>query len=71
MIKRDLLPLDKFLAKVKDANRQGLKEVRIDTRDAVEISTLLAQLLLNQQVSAPPEVKEVTNSTQMDGGKFK
>ncbi len=68
MIKRDLSPLDKFLAKVKDANRQGLREVRIDTRDAVEITTLLAQILLNQQITTTP-VKETT--TPLDGGKFK
>ena len=70
MIKRDLSPLDKFLAKVKDANRQGLKEVRLDTRDAVEISTLLAQILLNQQIM-PMVAKETTSMAPLDGGKFK
>jgi hypothetical protein len=71
MIKRDTTPLDKFLAKVKDASRLGLKEVRIDTRDAVDISTLLAQILLEQQVQKEPLPKEETSGTQLDGGKFK
>lgn len=70
MIKRDTTPLDKFLAKVKDASRQGLKEVRIDTRDAVDISTLLAQILLEQHKPTLSLPKEET-SNQLDGGKFK
>lgn len=70
MIKRDTTPLDKFLAKVKDASRQGLKEVRIETRDAVDISTLLAQILLEQYKPTLPLPKEET-SNQLDGGKFK
>jgi hypothetical protein len=72
MINRDLTPLDKFLAKVKDASRQGLKEVRLDTRDAIEITTLLAQILLKQQIATvTKEVGPTSLSKQMDGGKFK
>lgn len=71
MINRDLTPLDKFLAKVKDASRQGLKEVRLDTRDAIEITTLLTQILLKQQIAtAPRDVVPASLSKSMDGGKF-
>jgi len=71
MINRDLTPLDKFLAKVKDASRQGLKEVRLDTRDAVEITTLLTQILLKQQITNMVP-KDVAPSTKpLDGGKFR
>ena len=72
MINRDLTPLDKFLAKVKDASRQGLKEVRLDTRDAIEITTLLTQILLKQQIAtAPRDVAPASLSKPMDGGKFR
>ena len=72
MINRDLTPLDKFLAKVKDASRQGLKEVRLDTRDAIEITTLLTQILLKQQIAtAPKEVTPASSFKPTDGGKFK
>jgi hypothetical protein len=71
MINRDLTPLDKFLAKVKDASRQGLKEVRLDTRDAIEITTLLTQILLKQQIATvPKDVVPASLSKPMDGGKF-
>lgn len=70
MINRDLTPLDKFLSKVKDASRQGLREVRLDTRDAVEITTLLTQILLKQQIGVVP--KDLDPLTKpLDGGKFK
>lgn len=73
MINRDLTPLDKFLAKVKDASRQGLKEVRLDTRDAIEITTLLTQILLKQQIAntALKDVAPVSTTKPFDGGKFK
>jgi len=73
MINRDLTPLDKFLAKVKDASRQGLKEVRLDTRDAIEITTLLTQILLKQQIAniVAKEVAPVPSLKPLDGGKFK
>lgn len=72
MINRDLTPLDKFLAKVKDASRQGLKEVRLDTRDAIEITTLLTQILLKQQIATvKKEVTPVSSVSPLDGGKFK
>jgi hypothetical protein len=72
MIFRDTAALDKFLAKVKDASRLGLKEVRLDTRDAVDISALLAQMLLDLR---RPRIEEKPPqdipSTSLDGGKFK
>ena len=73
MIKRDIAPLNKFLAKVKDASRLGLKEVRIDTRDAVEMSTLLAQILLDQHAVAQPVVPlaDTRKSGYTDGGGFR
>ena len=72
MINRDLTPLDKFLAKVKDASRQGLKEVRLDTRDAIEITTLLTQILLKQQITAvKKEAVPTAPVSPLDGGKFK
>jgi hypothetical protein len=71
MIKRDLASLDKFLAKVKDASRTGLKEVRIDTRDAIEMTTLIAQLLLDASRQQYTIVKQEPAKTQLDGGLFK
>jgi hypothetical protein len=70
MINRDLTPLDKFLAKVKDASRQGLKEVRLDTRDAVEITTLLTQILLKQQITNMVPKDIAPSIKPLDGGKF-
>lgn len=68
MNNRDLSVLNKFLAKVKDSSRQGLREVRIETRDAVEITTLLAQILLSQQTIS---TTSNTTSGPLDGGGFK
>lgn len=72
MIKRDTTPLSKFLAKVKDASKLGLKEVRLDTKDAVEISTLLAQMLLDQHsTQKEPNIVVKSNFQSTDGGLFK
>lgn len=71
MIKQDIAPLNRFLAKVKDASRSGLKEVRISTKDAVEISTLLALVLL-EKVDQPVEYPvPVIGKSHTDGGSFK
>ena len=70
MIKRDITALDKFLTKVRDANRSGLREVRIETRDAIDMATLIAQLLLD--FNKPTiNAKEEPAKTQLDGGIFK
>jgi hypothetical protein len=60
------------LAKVKDANRLGLKEVRLDTRDAVDISALLAQMLLDlKRPKAEEKRTHDATARSLDGGNFK
>ena len=71
MIKRDIAPLNRFLVKVKDASKLGLKEVRIDTKDAVEISTLLAQILLDQQQDTVIRTTGMPENSLTDGGRFR
>jgi len=70
MIKRNLSPLDRFLAKTKDASRHGLKEIRMETKDAVELSVLLAQILLNQNITVV-ERNDVAKKPSLDGGAFR
>lgn len=70
MIKRDLSPLDRFLTKTKEASRHGLKEIRMETKDAVELSVLLAQILLNQNITVVDRT-DTNKKSSLDGGSFR